>query len=294
MKKNEASHPKNLLADILKWTVELLEAESGEIYLFNPEKQNLNLSIAFGMNEDLLGAELKSGEGLAGKVFEQQETIFIDDYQFWEGRSEKFGPAPDNKAEVGIPLRWQGQMIGALCIVSDQQHKLSPADLKTIAPCSNLVAAAIENHRLYRNLSVSLVMLKQMLEQDIAEQTQELTRQISRISIDQSTAANDTHTLSVDEMLSKLMDLRATQKVLSSLASVKLQEPTLTDLTQREIDVLHLIAIGLSNKEIAGKLNLAISTVKFHVSSILSKLNFSDRTQAALWAARMGMAKEKE
>ncbi|WP_028610208.1 response regulator [Paenibacillus harenae] len=55
-------------------------------------------------------------------------------------------------------------------------------------------------------------------------------------------------------------------------------------LTPRELEVLQLLTKGMSNKEIAGALTVAEKTVKSHVSSILSKLNLSDRTQAALYA----------
>lgn len=57
-------------------------------------------------------------------------------------------------------------------------------------------------------------------------------------------------------------------------------------LTQRELEVLGLIARGMSNREIAGDLTLAEKTVKTHVSNILQKLHLADRTQAALYAVR--------
>ena len=56
------------------------------------------------------------------------------------------------------------------------------------------------------------------------------------------------------------------------------------DLTQRELEVLKLIAAGKSNQEIAGELFITLKTVKTHVSNILAKLEVNDRTQATIYA----------
>ncbi|TWV39576.1 response regulator transcription factor [Streptomyces misionensis] len=61
-------------------------------------------------------------------------------------------------------------------------------------------------------------------------------------------------------------------------------------LTEREREVLVLIADGRSNREIARALVLSEKTVKTHVSNILMKLDLADRTQAALWAVRHGVS----
>ncbi|HSJ52698.1 MAG TPA: response regulator transcription factor, partial [Anaerolineae bacterium] len=61
-------------------------------------------------------------------------------------------------------------------------------------------------------------------------------------------------------------------------------------LTEREIDVLRLVAGGQSNRQIADGLCISEATVRTHVSSILSKLNVCSRTQAALYALREGLA----
>jgi two-component system, NarL family, response regulator LiaR len=61
------------------------------------------------------------------------------------------------------------------------------------------------------------------------------------------------------------------------------------DLTGRELEVLSLVAQGMSNREIAAELVLSPKTVKTHVSNILSKLHLADRTQAAIYALKQGL-----
>lgn len=80
-------------------------------------------------------------------------------------------------------------------------------------------------------------------------------------------------------------------KLLDQVASRRAQPTSLlTDkLTERETEVLSLLARGLNNSEIAGQLHLSEGTVRNHVSAILEKLGVSDRTQAAVIAIQHGL-----
>ena len=81
------------------------------------------------------------------------------------------------------------------------------------------------------------------------------------------------------------------RKVLFELAQPPKQQPLTTDpLTERELDVLKLLAQGCSNKEIALKLSVSELTVRTHVSNILGKLHLASRTQAALYALQKGIS----
>ncbi len=82
------------------------------------------------------------------------------------------------------------------------------------------------------------------------------------------------------------------KKLLEELQHVDRQPERLADepLTQREVEVLRLIAQGYENKDIAEKLVISEATVRTHVSNILGKLHLASRTQAALYALREGIA----
>lgn len=66
--------------------------------------------------------------------------------------------------------------------------------------------------------------------------------------------------------------------------------PAHDELTEREMEVLRLIASGRSNQDVADELFIGIKTVKFHVTNILAKLGVEDRTQAAIYAFKNGLA----
>jgi DNA-binding NarL/FixJ family response regulator len=102
-----------------------------------------------------------------------------------------------------------------------------------------------------------------------------------------------------DELCRAIKAAAAGQVQLSPQAALRLmrevQVPQSPEkLTARETEVLRLLARGMSNKEIGAALVIGLKTVKTHVSSILSKLGVPSRTQAALYAVRIGLVSEGE
>jgi DNA-binding NarL/FixJ family response regulator len=78
-------------------------------------------------------------------------------------------------------------------------------------------------------------------------------------------------------------------KLMRQMSERNLDQEDSADLTRRELEVLKLLARGLQNKEIAGDLGISERTVKFHVSSILAKLDAGNRTEAVAFAAKRGI-----
>ncbi len=86
------------------------------------------------------------------------------------------------------------------------------------------------------------------------------------------------------------LDPSIARKLLQELSHPPKTTPTTVPLTERELDVLRLVAQGKSNREIAEQLVITEMTVRTHVSNILSKLHLASRTQAALYALKEGLA----
>jgi NarL family two-component system response regulator LiaR len=80
------------------------------------------------------------------------------------------------------------------------------------------------------------------------------------------------------------------QRVLQELQRPSRHPPTSDPLTDREMEVLRLVAKGLSNPQIARRLTVTEATVRTHVSNILSKLHLANRVQATLYALQEGIA----
>jgi len=84
-----------------------------------------------------------------------------------------------------------------------------------------------------------------------------------------------------------LLDPAVTSALLRRIREGSVEDERLSSLTEQERKVLHLLAEGRTNRQIADTLFLAEKTVKNYVSNLLSKLGMSRRTEAAVWAARL-------
>jgi DNA-binding NarL/FixJ family response regulator len=105
--------------------------------------------------------------------------------------------------------------------------------------------------------------------------------------------------LKADEVLDMLHGLERGEAAMSRLTTARLLSGVSqlshsgagANLTEREEELLRLLAEGLSNKSIAQKLSLSENTVKYHLKNILQKLGVHNRTEAATQAIRLGLAK---
>ncbi len=89
---------------------------------------------------------------------------------------------------------------------------------------------------------------------------------------------------SAEGVVQAILAVARGQQVLDPIALQALRTPAPDALSAREQEVLHLVAEGLANAEIAARLGITVRTVKAHISNLLQKLSLSDRTQLAIYA----------
>jgi NarL family two-component system response regulator LiaR len=87
-----------------------------------------------------------------------------------------------------------------------------------------------------------------------------------------------------------IIESQVASKIMNRFRAPKEQRAPHEELTVREMEVLRMIASGKSNQETADELFIGVKTVKFHVTNILAKLGVEDRTQAAIYAFKHGLA----
>ncbi|TXK75128.1 response regulator transcription factor [Paenibacillus sp. N3.4] len=87
-----------------------------------------------------------------------------------------------------------------------------------------------------------------------------------------------------------VLESQVASKIMNRFRQPKPEAAPHEELTEREMEVLRLIAKGKSNQELADELFIGVKTVKFHVTNVLAKLGVEDRTQAAIYAFKNGLA----
>jgi PAS domain S-box-containing protein len=137
-----------LLHQIVERAMQLLDGEAGGIYLYRPERDLLEWTVAIGEGLAPTGTTLERGEGLSGKVWVSDQPQVVDDYATWEGRSTKWPPLP--ATVVAVPIQWGDQFLGVLGIqAKDGRGIFTSEEVALLTQFSTQVAIAIHNVQLY-------------------------------------------------------------------------------------------------------------------------------------------------
>jgi len=138
-----------LLQEIVEQGCRLLDAAGASLYLVDETRGDLELVVSLGDAQDLRGARLRPGEGIAGEVLESGEAIRVDDYAAWEGRS----PGWRDEGITGglcVPLERRGRVIGTLGFEEiGRSRSFDEQDVWLATLFANQAAIAIGNAGLY-------------------------------------------------------------------------------------------------------------------------------------------------
>jgi len=139
--------------------------------IYNPERDQLEVIAFTGRGSPPESSTITSGEHLSGKVWESKETLIVENYGGWEGRSEEWAKLGDYHL-VGIPLMWGEEILGVLEIAFDIHEAISPAIIKTLELFATQAAIAVKNAHLFND---------EMLRRQEAETLREVGLLINRM-----------------------------------------------------------------------------------------------------------------
>jgi HD-GYP domain-containing protein (c-di-GMP phosphodiesterase class II) len=140
----------DLLVSIAEKAASMINANDSGFSIYNPDVDALEFQ-AFTGKEDVLpeNTTLKKAEGLAGKVWEKEETIIVDHYASWEGRSEEWAQTSGDYSVIGVPVRWGHEFLGVLELALEPGRQFTQREIDSLELFANQAAIAIQNARLF-------------------------------------------------------------------------------------------------------------------------------------------------
>lgn len=279
----------------LEKTAEILGLETGWIWLTEPDQSSVYLAASYNLPPALSNhPERLSGWCYCIKQYlddDIDEAMNISEITCSRLKDINTG-TKGLKFHAVIPIFSNQQKVGLMNLLSKETRELQEKELTLLNTISELVGTAIHRTRLNQSYQPSNTPSKSTMARVMDEVIQPQLE--SLVSLLNSSKSEDA---AVKSALQKAKDV---QKQLSQLtAETKKQEATgtvtkelqypNTPLTKRELEVLQRIKNGRTNNTIGEQLYITERTVKFHVTSILSKLNAKTRTEAVDIALKRGL-----
>ena len=286
----------------LEDTVKLMNMRTGWIWLVHPSSNSVFLAASY----KLPPAFTQHPERLSGQCYCIQK--YLDDHldaatnisEITCTRLKNIEEGTDGlKFHATIPLFDQKQKIGLLNLVSATSVKLSGRHLEMLHTIGELLSTAVVRTRHFEKSKEAGALeerqrLSQSFYNNLLTKIEKLQSKIEELRNSDTTAYNTQRLTAINRLSSNITSL--TKDTLNDLKQTPstnyqnqpLQYPT-TPLTNRELEVLQLLKKGRTNKAIATELFISERTVKFHVSTLLSKLGAKNRTEAVRIAVRRGI-----
>ena len=283
----------SLLRVSLEKTVELLKVNTGWIWLTEPDNKSVYLAASYNLPPALRDHP----ERLSGWCYCIKQ-YFEDDLEEAKNISEitcsrllDIASGTEGlKYHASIPIRINRQKVGIINLLSKENEQFDDASLKLLNAISDLVGNAIQRTRI-NETSTPTNKPKDALEV-IAEKVllPRLKMIIDRIEGGGSAetkleAVKDISSSLHHELENLIQEKKPDFDTASSLENLYPSTP----LTNRELEVLMLVKDGRTNAKIGEQLHISERTVKFHVTSILSKLHAKNRTEAVDICLKRGL-----
>jgi len=272
-----------LLKSIVEWAVELMRADAGEIYLWDPDIGALVQAISYGFVEISDGFILGPGDGMGGRVYQSGQPMIILDYGSWEGRAPNYTILHPYLCVLAVPLKWQDKIIGVMELETESRRRVFDQDDVRLATLfSNLAALAIKNEQLHQFLHGRSQALQRTLETEVSHRTAELRHRALQLETSARVSRQITAILDVDRLLPQIVELIREAFDYYSV-SIFLVETDLNQLVLRATSGVRgrkLMQIGL-NHTIDGKsLNSAavLANKAFIVNDVSEEPNFLKNT----------------
>lgn len=138
-----------LLHDLVERACALVGVESGYVYLIDQEADRLRVHVATGAAKNYVGNTLEAGHGMAGRIWQSNEPLVVDDYSTWEHRLTLPG-YERLRAVAGVPLNSGDRVVGVLGLESTaEDRKFGDREVEILVKFAQLASMALENARLY-------------------------------------------------------------------------------------------------------------------------------------------------
>lgn len=280
-----------VLRSSLEKTVQLLGLSTGWIWLAQEDAQSVYLAASYQLPPALSNhPERLSGYCYCIKKYlsdEMDEASNISEITCTRLKDVKSGTL-DLKFHASIPISINNQKIGLLNLLTKEQQQLNQAQLHILNTIAELIATAVHRSR-SQTIPETSNNLQKTLERVIQPRVDQLEKQL----ISAQTKGNS----DLETVLAETQQLKEQLAlILENSDAIDKNKDTQNEfrypyspLTNRELEVLTLVKRGYTNRQIANDLFISERTVKFHMSSLLSKLQAKTRTEAVDVAVHRGL-----